>query len=51
MWLYRHKELEREQAAGKRKGEASEEVAPFVDVSIGGSKAAKRLLRLETEMR
>jgi hypothetical protein len=47
----RHAELEREQAAGKAAGEAEEPPKPFLDVSIGGSAEAKRVKRLEREMR
>eukprot|EP00603_Paraphysomonas_imperforata_P006924 CAMPEP_0114424252 /NCGR_PEP_ID=MMETSP0103-20121206/6594_1 /TAXON_ID=37642 ORGANISM="Paraphysomonas imperforata, Strain PA2" /NCGR_SAMPLE_ID=MMETSP0103 /ASSEMBLY_ACC=CAM_ASM_000201 /LENGTH=620 /DNA_ID=CAMNT_0001592991 /DNA_START=82 /DNA_END=1944 /DNA_ORIENTATION=- len=51
MVQYRHEELEREQRAGKAKGEEPEVVKPVVDIAIGGSAEAKRVKRLEQQMR
>ena len=48
--LARHEELEREQAAGKAKGEQAPPMKPVMDMSIGGSAEAKRVRRLEREM-
>lgn len=50
--VYRQEELEQDQVAGKAKGEKAEEpVKPVMDVSIGGSAEAKKVRRLEREMR
>jgi hypothetical protein len=47
----RHEELEREQAAGKAAGEQDEKPKPIIDIPIGGSTEAKRMKRVEREMR
>lgn len=48
----RHAEIERDQAAGRARGEVAEPItSKVVHASIGGSAAAKRVQKMEREMR